>query len=103
MGSVGAHAIVRSSIPLLPRSRPALAQKGDGGAPSPSSIIPQLAAPAQAADAGQRYSAALLGAGFTETYTRPLRLVANSTLPSARANRVWSVPMPTLEPGCTLV
>src|SRR5436190_8260107 len=34
---------------------------------------------------------------------RPLRLVANSTLPSVLANSVWSVPMPTLAPGCHLV
>src|SRR6476660_10591677 len=34
---------------------------------------------------------------------RPLRLVANSTLPSVVANSVWSVPMPTLAPGCHLV
>src|SRR5262245_49706033 len=49
------------------------------------------------------YSAAPLAAGRTDTNTRPLRLVANSTLPSVRANKVWSVPMPTLEPGCQRV
>src|SRR5262249_8585580 len=33
----------------------------------------------------------------------PLALVRNSTLPSASANRVWSLPRPTFCPGCHLV
>ncbi len=30
-------------------------------------------------------------------------LVANSTVPVTSANSVWSLPMPTLTPGCTVV
>ena len=41
--------------------------------------------------------------GSTDTNTRPLALVRNSTRPSIKANRVWSRPTPTLRPGCHLV
>src|SRR6266581_2138803 len=41
--------------------------------------------------------------GRTETNTRPLVLVRNSTLPLIRAKSVWSLPIPTLRPACHLV
>ena len=49
------------------------------------------------------YSAAASVAGRTDTNMRPLALVRNSTLPSTRANRVWSLPRPTFWPGCQVV
>src|SRR5580658_5471944 len=41
--------------------------------------------------------------GSTDTKTRPLALVRNSILPLIFANNVWSLPTPTLRPGCHLV
>src|SRR5262245_19478997 len=49
-----------------------------------------------------RYSAASV-IGSTDTTVRPLALARNSTRPSTLAKRVWSVPMPTLRPGCQVV
>ena len=49
------------------------------------------------------YSAAASVIGSTDTKTRPLALVRNSTRPSVRANRVWSLPRPTFGPACHLV
>src|SRR5262245_52948359 len=49
-----------------------------------------------------RYSAASV-IGSTDTTVRPLALARNSTRPSTLAKRVWSVPMPTLGPGCEVV
>src|SRR5688572_7397820 len=37
------------------------------------------------------------------TYLRPSLPSRNATVPSQSANKVWSLPMPTLEPGCHLV
>ena len=48
------------------------------------------------------YSAACATAS-TDTYLRPSLPAWNRTRPSAVANRVWSLPMPTLTPGYTLV
>src|SRR4030088_1732398 len=49
------------------------------------------------------YSAAVSVIGTTDTKVRPLAFARNSTWPSTLANRVWSVPMPTLRPGCQVV
>jgi len=49
------------------------------------------------------YSAAASVIGTTDTKVRPLAFARNSTWPSTLANRVWSVPMPTLRPGCQVV
>src|SRR5215831_14184235 len=49
------------------------------------------------------YWAAASVIGSTETNTRPLVLVWNSTRPLINANKVWSRPMPTLRPACHLV
>src|SRR5262245_31215139 len=49
------------------------------------------------------YSAAASVIGSTDTKTRPLALVRNSTRPLISANSVWSLARPTLVPGCHLV
>src|SRR5262245_31657030 len=49
------------------------------------------------------YSAAASVIGSTDTKTRPLALVRNSTRPLISANSVWSLAKPTLVPGCHLV
>src|SRR3984957_15310075 len=49
------------------------------------------------------YWAAASDIGSTDTNTRPLALVRNSILPLIFANNVWSLPTPTLRPGCHLV
>src|SRR5215469_653378 len=49
------------------------------------------------------YWAAAPFIGCTDTKTRPLVLVTNSTLPLIRAKSVWSLPTPTLRPACHLV
>src|ERR1019366_3167578 len=49
------------------------------------------------------YSAAASVIGTTDTKVRPLAFARNSTWPSTLANKVWSVPMPTLRPGCQVV
>src|SRR6266508_4055516 len=49
------------------------------------------------------YSAAASVIGSTDTKTRPLALVRNSTWPSISANSVWSLARPTLWPGCHFV
>src|SRR6185369_10314762 len=41
--------------------------------------------------------------GFTETKVRPPVVCLKETVPSALANKVWSLPMPTLTPGWNLV
>src|SRR5688572_20343602 len=41
--------------------------------------------------------------GFTETKVRPLLECLKLTVPVALANKVWSLPMPTLAPGWNLV
>src|SRR5262245_28179255 len=41
--------------------------------------------------------------GFTETKVRPLAACLKSTTPLTLANRVWSLPMPTLAPAWNLV
>src|SRR5437763_15307522 len=59
--------------------------------------------PADLTDDLPRYWAAASLIGRTDTNTRPLVLVRNSTLPLIRAKSVWSLPTPTLRPGCHLV
>src|SRR4051794_5659667 len=41
--------------------------------------------------------------GITWTYLRPSLPSRNATWPSVSAKRVWSLPKPTLSPGCHLV
>src|SRR5205823_9579735 len=41
--------------------------------------------------------------GMTWTYLRPSLPSRNATWPSVSAKRVWSLPRPTLSPGCHLV
>src|ERR1700738_41266 len=49
------------------------------------------------------YAAPASVIGTPDTKVRPLAFARNSTWPSILANRVWSVPMPTLRPGCQVV
>lgn len=37
--------------------------------------------------------------GMTFTYERSSLFLWNSTMPSVKANKVWSLPIPTLSPG----
>src|SRR4051794_36794681 len=48
-------------------------------------------------------SAACAAIGITCTYLRPSLPSRNATQPSVSANKVWSLPRPTLLPGCHLV
>ena len=41
--------------------------------------------------------------GWTDMKVRPAAFLANTTRPTVSANKVWSVPMPTLAPGWNLV
>src|SRR3546814_15166629 len=54
-------------------------------------------------EAGVPYSAASAIIESTDTYLRPSLPSWNRTRPSAVANRVWSLPIPTLTPGYALV
>src|SRR5579863_1123623 len=81
------------------------ATKREAGFPSP--LEPSIAPPVQQDPADNLdppfYSAAASVAGITDTKVRPLAFARNSTRPSTLAKRVWSVPMPTLRPGCQVV
>src|SRR5580704_426452 len=59
--------------------------------------------PADLTDDPPCYWAAASVIGRTDTNTRPLVLVRNSTFPLINANKVWSLPTPTFLPGCHLV
>ncbi len=84
--------------PKRQRARAAIA-----GADKDAGLIEELHRLSPEAESSALYSAAAAATGNTETNERPLPFVRNSTLPSAIANSVWSVPTPTLAPACHLV
>lgn len=45
------------------------------------------------------YSVTSAETGMTFTYERSSLFFVNSTMPSVKANKVWSLPIPTLSPG----
>src|SRR5206468_1520630 len=61
------------------------------------------AAPLWERSLSDRSYASLPLIGITWTYLRPSLPSRNATCPSVSAKRVWSLPRPTLSPGCHLV
>src|SRR5688572_11447847 len=110
-GEVGKHGLLRSERPSFGgRMR---RRGGDVPPPLPDLSL-AVSRPSELSSAGsvghrrellrlcsRRYSAACW-AGMTDTKARP-DFVRNRTRPSAVANRVWSLPMPTFAPAWNLV
>ena len=74
------------------RHRTGLTQNDEGGGPPVSLLVPRVAPPVgwerQASMKRSVYSAAASVGGRTDTNTRPLALVRNSTRPLISANKV---------------
>src|ERR1043166_5390853 len=92
--------------PVMQREKSEKSKTKRGGRFPASPLEPSMDSAGSSGPGGldliHRYSAASV-IGSTDTTVRPLALARNSTRPSTLAKRVWSVPMPTLRPGCQVV